>query len=93
MNNSVNATAPINSNNSNSMNSSMQSTGNGVTTPNLSVGAFRPKPIEELLMPQHDKKSTPPSLPPQMPMSDQKPHLANAFNKSMDPAIKNTIAR
>ncbi|XP_055307981.1 bromodomain-containing protein 3-like isoform X3 [Sitodiplosis mosellana] len=94
MNNSVNATAPINSNNSNnSMNSSMQSTGNGVTTPNLGVGAFRPKPIEELLMPQHDKKSTPPpALPPQMPMSDQKPNLANAFNKSMDPAIKNTIA-
>lgn len=94
MKNSVNATAPINSNNSNNnMNSSMQSTGNGVTTPNLSVGAFRPKPIEELLMPQHDKKGTPPALPPQMPMSDQKPNLANAFNKSMDPAIKNTIAR
>lgn len=75
------------------MNSSNMSTGNGATAPNLSACPFRPKPIEELLMPQHEKKSTPPSLPQQMSTSDQKPNLANAFNKSMDPALKNTIAR
>lgn len=125
MNSSMNATAPISSNNTNTtnnnnnssnnnnMNSSIQSTGNGTTTPNLNVGAFRPKPIEELLMPQHDKPtkgtpppppqsqppssssatSTPSSLPPQqMSMSEQKSNLASAFNKSMDPNLKN-IAR
>lgn len=94
------------------MNSSIQSTGNGTTTPTMNVGAFRPKPIEELLMPQHDKPtkgtpqppqqqplssssatSTPTSLPPQqMSMSEQKSNLASAFNKSMDPNLKN-IAR
>lgn len=73
------------------MNSSIQSTGNGATAPILSVGPFRPKPIEELLMPQHDKKTTPPA--PQMPMSDQKPNLANAFNKSLDSNINKTLAR
>lgn len=98
MNSSVNAIAPMNSNNSNinnnNMNSSNMSTGNGVSAPNLSVGLFRPKPIEELL-PQHEKKNTPPPLPQQMNQSlnEQKPNLANAFNKSMDPVIKNTIAR
>lgn len=96
LNSSINATAPINSNssntnNNNNLNSSIQSTGNGITAPNLSAGPFRPKPIEELLMPQHDKKSTPPAQ--QMPMSDQKPNLANAFNKSMDPSINKTLAR
>lgn len=122
MNSSINTTAPISSNNANTtnnnnnssnnnnMNSSIQSTGNGTTTPNLNVGAFRPKPIEELLMPQHDKTtkgtptplppqppqssssviSTPSSLPPQqMSMSEQKSNLASAFNKSLDPNIKN----
>lgn len=98
LNSSINATAPINSNsnsntNNNNMNSSIPSTGNGITAPNLSVGPFRPKPIEELLMPQHDKKGTPPALPQQIPMSDQKPNLSNAFNKSMDPSINKTIAR
>lgn len=93
MNNSVNVTTPINSNNTNtnnnSMNSSIQSTGNGVTTPNIGTRPFRPKPIEELLMPQHDKKGTPPSLPPQqMPMSEQKPNLPSTFNKSMDPNVQ-----
>ncbi|XP_031638394.1 homeotic protein female sterile-like isoform X2 [Contarinia nasturtii] len=95
MNSSVNAIAPINSNNTNTnnnnMNSSNMMTGNGVTAPNLNVGLFRPKPIEELL-PQHDKKNTPPALPQQMPMNEQKSNLSNTFNKSMDPAIKNTIA-
>lgn len=76
------------------MNSSIQqSTGNGITTPNLSAGPFRPKPIEELLMPQLDKKSTPPPVPQQMPMSEQKSNMPSSFNKSMDPNIKNTIAR
>lgn len=96
MNSSV-VTAPINSNNSNTnnnnMNSSIQSAGNGVTTPNMTAGPIRAKPIEELLMPQHDKKSTPPALPPQMPMSEPKQNFANAFNKSMDPNINKTIAR
>lgn len=120
MNSSINTTAPISSNNANTtnnnnnsnnnMNNSIQSTGNGTTTPNMTVGAFRPKPIEELLMPQHDKptKGTPPppppqstsssttatpsSLPQQMSMSEQKSNLASAFNKSLDPSIKN-IAR
>lgn len=90
----INTTNNNNNNSNNNMNSSIQSTGNGMTTPNLSAGPFRPKPIEELLMPQHDKKTTPPSVPPpQMPMVDQKPNLPSAFNKSMDPNIKNTIAR
>lgn len=117
MNNSMNASAPISSNNSNTannnnnsnnnMNNSIQSAGNGTSTQNLSAGPFRPKPIEELLMPQHDKptKGTPPpSLPPlssalttptsssvpqQMPMSEQKSNMSSAFNKSMDPNIKN----
>lgn len=75
------------------MNSSNMSTGNGITTPNLSAGPFRPKPIEELLMPQHDKKNTPTGLPQQTPLSDPKPNSSTAFNKSMDPAIKSTIAR
>lgn len=72
------------------MNSSIQSTGNGVTTPNLgsSNRPFRPKPIEELLMPQLEKKGTPPSLPPQMPMSEQKTNLPSTFNKSMDPNVQ-----
>lgn len=76
------------------MNSSIQSTGNGITTPNMSVGSFRPKPIEELLMPTHDKKTTPPPIPQQIPpVSDQKPILPAAFNKSIDPNVKNSIAR
>lgn len=100
---SANVVTPITSNNSttnnnnnnsnNNMNSSIQSTGNGITTPNMSVGSFRPKPIEELLMPAHDKKATPPPVPQQIPVSDQKPNLPAVFNKSIDPNVKNSIAR
>lgn len=61
--------------------------GNGVNTnPMPVVGSFRPKPIEDLLQ-THDKKTPPPMDP-----SKSGGHLANAFNKVMDPHMKNPIA-
>lgn len=117
INNSVNTAAQLNNNNNNNANMNTNNNSNSSnnsnvftttppltnTTPTLSAGSFRPKPIEELLMPSHDKK-TPPStssLPqqqqqqpqqPQQPQQtmEQKPNMPHAF---IDPNVKNAIAR
>lgn len=99
LNTSVNAIGPISSSNTNNnTNTLTQSSGNGVTTPTtLNPGSFRPKPIEELLMPTHDKKTPSPSLVqqqqqhqqqqhPQTPTIDQKTNMGHAFK---DQNLKN----
>lgn len=68
--------------------------GNGTSAP--STGTFRPKPIEELLMPSHDKKDTltPPSATlaqHQTPSNEHKSNSCHAFNKT-EPNVKNAIA-
>lgn len=93
---SIITSTPISSRNPSNTNTNSNNTnasaGNGVTTP--VAGSFRPKPIEELLMPSSlDKKKTPPSVPPtshhQTPSNDHK--SSHAFNKT-DPNVKNAIA-
>lgn len=110
--NSQNAIGPLNTSNTSNNSSggrvpndpsnfgaSLNQSGNGVTTPTtINPGTFRPKPIEELLMPTHDKKTPPPLLAQQQqssqptPVSDQKPNMVHPFNKSMDKNLKNALS-
>lgn len=89
---------PVSSrNNANSNSSSSLPTsgaGNGTSTP--TTGTFRPKPIEELLMPTLDKKDTltpPPTsiAQQQTPSMEHKSNSSHAFSKT-EPNVKNAIA-
>lgn len=80
-----NVTSTPIANNAGGTNSNLGSSlgGNGITNI-TNPGGFRPKPIEDLMMPSSNDKKTPPP--------DLKTNLSNAINKSMDPNIKNAIA-
>lgn len=70
---------------------SVSATVSNNTTP---AGSFRPKPIEELLMPSHEKKTPPPAMDVKptggfQPVAPTGSNLAHAFK---DPNLKNALA-
>lgn len=81
---------------SNSMPPTSVGGGNGISNPSTASGGFRPKPIEELMMPSHEKKTPTPPLDSKAPVSGSGGNsvggnVGQAFNKSLDHSMKNPI--